>query len=138
MHIPLIALFLMMLAICFDTRATAATTAAAAAAAFIAALLGIGTADAGFPTLFCPMQIPGDAADDTQQNYNDDKIFHSLFTKWRGFYFDALRAYSVFIFFFVLAISRATITAITATAARPASAAPIFRAAGAVISVPMV
>jgi hypothetical protein len=53
--------------------------AAARATALTAALLSIRTANAGFPTLLGLVQIPHDAADNTQKNYDNDDVFHNLF-----------------------------------------------------------
>ena len=92
----------------------------AATAALAAALSGVGTADAVFAALFGSSQIPYDTADNRQQNYDDDNIYHKQYPY-------LLRVYSALIFLLVLMIIPATTHAMTRIAASPASAAPMFR-----------
>ena len=112
------------------------------AAAFTAALLCVGTANAGFAALSGTNEICNNARGDNDQDQNDDCIFHNgilmdgfLWPIQRAFPFSA---YSAFIFFSVFLISAATTAAMPRTATRPAIAMPAFSEAGEVIRVPMV
>lgn len=66
-------------AICFFIRPITliAVVLTVAAALAVTALFGIGTANAGFTPLFCPVQIKYYTAHYTQKNHNDYKIHHA-------------------------------------------------------------
>ena len=99
----------------------------AAAAALAAALLGVGTADAGDTALLLPIEVEEDRACDSGQNDDQNDVDHNYFAVF-------LSALS----WLLVRMIRPTMKAVMArTAARPATAAPMFSSAP-VISVPMV
>lgn len=112
----------------------------AGSAAFAAALFGIRTADAGRSLFFCMVQVEHNPADDGKQNGYNNKIDHvnSLSFELIWDYLLAFSAFSAAIFFSVLIIIPTITPTMPRIAIRPAIAAPAFREAASVISVPMV
>ena len=101
--------------------------AVAFSTAFTCALLGVGATDALHTFFLFPDKIENNGTNDDHKQSGNNEIFHYALP----------RAYSAFIFLFVLIMRAAIIPANTRTAARPPIAAPTLRAAGAVISVPI-
>ena len=99
-----------------------------------ATLLCIRAAYTMLSTFFCFIKIHCRTSRNKQKNYYQNYIYHHTPTP----VFFEPKVYSSLSFLLVLEIIITTIAAITATAIPPAIAAPTFKAAGAVISVPIV